>query len=274
MATEKQVILVIGACGLDRLLTVPKYPQPDSKVRTSSFHEIGGGNAANTAAAIGRLTESTFAKSQQIRVKYLGKVGQDPVGEKLLNELEQSNVDTSSPLCLVGPTGSTTSFTTIIVSEQENTRTCFHTPGSCGELSVDDCLNVDMDIVFENVVHLHSDSRHTSASLYLAKQAKRRGIRVSCDCEKDRYNKDLDELLAIADILFTNCNYLADYLDRSTRQLEEEQNISPHPQQSPYVETTFDVLEETIEKLVHSLTPSAFLARWYPRLGREVVVTQ
>ncbi len=211
---NQQVVLVVGACGLDRLLTVPKYPQADAKVRTTNYHEIGGGNAANTAAAIGRLTGAAFARDHKIRVKYLGKVGQDPVGKQLLSELRESNVDISSPLCLQGPAGSTTSFTTIIVSEQEHTRTCFHSPGCCGELTVEDCLKVDMNVVFENVVHLHSDSRHTSASLYLAKQAKQRGIQVSCDCEKDRHIRDMDELLEISDIVFTNSNYLGEYLFR------------------------------------------------------------
>lgn len=273
---------MVGACGLDRLLTVPKYPEADAKVRTTAYNEIGGGNAANSAAAMARLTDATFLqrsgdKDTMIRVKYLGKVGQDQVGQKLLDELNDSNVDTSSPLCLRGPPGSTTSFTTIIVSEQEHTRTCLHTPGSCGELTVEDCQNVDMDCVFENVVHLHSDARHTSASLYLARQAKQRGITVSCDCEKDRHNQDLDRLLEISDIVFTNSGYLGDYLARLTRQLEQERNIAPLLMPATTVDTATSssmLGEQAIEAIINSLTPSAFLARWYPQLGRQVIVTQ
>lgn len=47
---EGPVILVIGACALDRLLTVSSYPEPDAKIRTNSYNEQGGGNAANTAS--------------------------------------------------------------------------------------------------------------------------------------------------------------------------------------------------------------------------------
>ena len=48
--SESPVILVIGSCGLDRLLTVSSYPVADSKIRTTSYAEVGGGNAANTAS--------------------------------------------------------------------------------------------------------------------------------------------------------------------------------------------------------------------------------
>lgn len=274
MSNKERVVLVVGACGLDRLLTVPKYPQADAKVRTTAYHEIGGGNAANSAAAIARLTDASFLRRDQaLLVQYLGKVGQDEVGDKLLQELNDSNVDTWSPLCLRGPPGSTTSFTTIIVSEEEHTRTCIHTPGSCGELAVADCESVDMDAVFQNVVHLHSDARHTSASLYLAKQAKQRGVTVSCDCEKDRHTSHLDELLEISDIVFTNSGGLRDYLDRLTRQLEKDRGVIPLiPAKVDASTSTMD--EQTIKTIADSLTPSAYLARWYPRLGRQVIVTQ
>ena len=47
---DAPVILVIGACALDRLLTVSSYPVADAKIRTNSYREVGGGNAANTAS--------------------------------------------------------------------------------------------------------------------------------------------------------------------------------------------------------------------------------
>jgi hypothetical protein len=62
--TDAPVILVIGSCGLDRLLTVSSYPAADAKIRTNSYNEVGGGNAANTAsgklfwASDGRSTKS------------------------------------------------------------------------------------------------------------------------------------------------------------------------------------------------------------------------
>ena len=48
--TDSPVILLIGACALDRLVTVSSYPTADSKIRSTSYNEVGGGNAANTAS--------------------------------------------------------------------------------------------------------------------------------------------------------------------------------------------------------------------------------
>jgi len=271
-----KVILVIGSCGLDRLLTVNKYPAPDAKVRTTSYHEVGGGNAANTASAMGLLTDAEFLKQQDIQIRILTKVGDDNVGKQLLDELEKSNVDVSSPLCIRAPPGSTTAFTTVVVSDSEHTRTCIHTPGTCGELTLEDTKAINLDKLFENVVHFHSDSRHTDVSLYLAKEAQSRGLPVSCDCEKDRKTKALDELIQISDILFTNSNYLGPYLCRLERELAESQSLEVNGQLEAPEEVTESMLSlDTTEVLVKSLTPSSFLNRWFPKESpREVVVTQ
>jgi len=270
MEKKKQVILVVGSCGLDRLLTVAQYPIADAKVRTTGYNEVGGGNAANTASTMGFLKDATFLKEQNISVKFVSKVGDDSVGQQLINELEESNVET---LFCKGPPTSNTAFTTIIVSEKEHTRTCIHTPGSCGEISESDLSTFNMDEVFENVVHLHSDSRNTVACLFFAREARARGIKVSCDCEKDRKTTALDELIQIADILFTNSSHLGPYLDRLDLDLEEVNSR----QSLPKVSVVADSLNEYtsyIDLYAKSLAPSAFFMRWYSQFEKEVIVTQ
>lgn len=285
---DAPVILVIGSCGLDRLLTVSSYPAADAKIRTNSYNEVGGGNAANTASAIGELVDAKLFSSsrisprlgQQIRVKLLSKVGDDVVGQHIIDELNASNVETSSPLFRRGGPGSTTSFTTVIVDEKEKTRTCIHTPGTCGELSLGDIQSLsqeDIDDVFRNVIHLHSDSRHTDVSLWIAKEAKKRGITVSCDCEKDRKTKALDELIEVCDILFTNSNHLGDYLKRLT--CEREAATGRQPLSKPTITINEEKLsaqqQQLMEMYVSSLTPSIYFSRWQaqPAMGKEVVVT-
>jgi sugar/nucleoside kinase (ribokinase family) len=270
---DENVILVVGALGLDRLLTVPRYPEADAKIRTTAYNEEGGGNAANTASAMGLLRDAAFIRDKNIKVKLLTKVGDDSVGQQLIKELETSNVDTSSPLFRIGPPGSTTAFTTIIVSESEHTRTCFHTPGTCGELTIEDAQSVDLDEVFRNVVHLHSDSRFTEFSLFLAKEAKKRGLSISCDTEKDRKTKALDELIQLTDLLFTNSYCLIDYLKRLDSELEAEKDRDPLPK--PVVNFKDSQKDpKMLSVYARSLTPCVFFARWYPQPGKQVVVTQ
>jgi sugar/nucleoside kinase (ribokinase family) len=278
---ESRVILVIGSIGLDKLLGVEKYPDSDAKVRTTWYKEEGGGDAANTAAAIGKLCGAKLFRDNKMCVKLLGKVGRDDMGDELLQELKDSNVDVSSPLLLRGPEGSTTSFTTIIVSEAEHTRTCLHTPGTCGELILEDVQAVkssgQMNDVFNNVIHFHSDSRSTDASLALAREAKERGIPVSIDCEKDRNTVALDELLETCDMLFTNSGCLKSYIQRLTSEKEQEHGRSPVP--LPTAKTSFEcqaslLKQSTIDTVAASLTPGAYFARWGIPMKSNVIVTQ
>lgn len=278
------VVLVVGSCGLDRLLTVPSYPSQDSKIRSTAYHEEGGGNAANTAVALRQLLNSSAlggadaagdSNKRQFVVRLASKVGGDAVGERIVHDLKGSGVELSPPLFRVGGADSTTGFTTIIVSEQEQTRTCIHTPGTCGELTLDDLGDIeDMDHVFRDVVHLHSDSRHTDVSLLLAKEARKRGIPVSLDVEKDRGTKSLDLLLEQATIVFTNSGQLETYLDR----LESEMNASMQRQslRSPVIraEPLSGLDDDFIAQCASAIRPSAYFTRCYRHKGREVVITK
>lgn len=76
------VILVIGACALDRILAVESYPKADAKVRSTSYHEMGGGNAANTATACSLLASSSYLSSSNVgklKVKLSTKIGSDTI---------------------------------------------------------------------------------------------------------------------------------------------------------------------------------------------------
>lgn len=204
------------------------------------------GNAANTAAAMAMISDCKFAATQSIRIRFLTKVGNDSIGQQLADELSDAGVDTSSPLFM--RVGTKTAFTTIIVSEEECTRTCIHTPGSCGELSLDDVRCVDLNQVFEDVVHLHSDSRHTEAALYLALEAKSRGVRVSLDCEKDRSTTNLDRLLEVCDILFTNAQHLSSYMSRREHEMQQMHNRIPLPKPR-----TISTLVGKVSKMLYCL---------------------
>lgn len=196
---QEIVVLVIGACTQDRILVVPSFPHEDTKIRATTYHECGGGNAANTAFALAKLSSSALI-FPNIRVKLLSKVGSD--SSILKTELQQSGVDISF---LIEQPETTTSHTTILVSESTNTRTCIHSPGTCGELTLKDLP--PMDDLFQNVHWVHLDTRHTPVALYLANEARRRTIpHISVDAEKDR-GPDMAKLIDLSTILFTNSSH-------------------------------------------------------------------
>lgn len=270
---DEKVVLVIGACGMDRLLSVSHYPSPDAKVRTTVYNEVGGGNAANTATAMARLSRACIFRSEaQFRIKLCTKVGDDYVGRQIMADLVSEGIDLSSPLFQVGGGGSTTAFTTIVVSEEEHTRTCIHTPGTCGELTLEDLQRVDLNDVFRNVVLLHTDARHTDVALELAREAQKRGIPVSLDVEKDRNTKALDALLEVASIVLTNADQLEDYLKKLTREMEDSLERGPLMQVSVGHEEIVE--KKDAELFAHLIRPSAFFTRWYNQIGKEVIITR
>jgi sugar/nucleoside kinase (ribokinase family) len=254
MIVSDKFVLIVGATGLDRILSVQHFPLPDSKIRTTSHHEMTGGNAANTALAMARLN---------YKVKLCSKVGDDWIGQVVLRELRR-HLDLS---LLHIAKACTTGLTTVIVSELEHTRTCLHTPGTCGELTKAD-LPVDWNQALQNVVHVHCDGRHTEAALEIAKQARQRDIPVSVDIEKDRYSKALDELLQIATLVFTNANQMEDYLRRLCTQWEQEKQRKLEP-----VVISSNMCDSDMEFFVQTIRPSAFLSRWVGR-KQQVVMTK
>ena len=229
--SEMPTVLIMGAMCVDRILSVAAYPRQDEKIRTTNTVDMSGGNAANVAAALALLSTSTYARhgessassssttpAQQqraaVRVGLLTKVGDDDAAVRLKADLESKGVDCSSRLFVMQP-NTTTSITTVIASESEHTRTCLHSPGSCGELTVEEIEHVlssseDGDDLFRNVILFHSDTRHTAAAVALAKEARRRGIPISVDVEKDR-GPVREELVAKASIVFGNEDKLQQY---------------------------------------------------------------
>jgi len=248
---QEIVVLVIGACALDRILVVPSFPQEDAKIRATTYHECGGGNAANTAFALAKLSSSALL-FKNIRVKLLSKIGSD--SHVLKTELQQSGVDVS---LLIEQPETTTSHTTVLVSESTNTRTCIHSPGTCGELTLADLP--PMDDVFQNVQWVHLDTRHTNVALYLAKEASRRNIpNISVDAEKDR-GPDMAELIDLSTMLFTNSSHFTSLLNRT---ISNETNIIPYSDSSQ-------------SRLPSIVTESSMLCHHFCSTGRNkrIIVT-
>ena len=375
-APTHNIILIVGACGLDRLVTVSQYPPADAKVRTTAYGEVGGGNAANTAHCLslllssviqppngwnsnlkdhdhnhdhdynhnhdhdlqnkeqengtnennkdsadadddkdddrqhpllGRLSlssSSSSALSSRLpssdddnggssfwRIQLGTVIGDDAMGKIVQRELVEAQVELKSPLFQI-KADTTTAFTTVIVesnnTQQDPTRTCFHTPGSCGELNLGqvqhDVPNFEMAALLENVAHVHSDSRHLDVAYAIARCARAKGISVSLDVEKDRHNVYLDRLLPLSTIIFTNAHQIEAYLHRLGNDFERHKNQYVRSCPTPTLQISRDPDDkeecggwwEHPEFLLQVLQPSLFCTHWYrhSQIGKEIVITK
>ena len=198
-------ILCVGICSLDSLATLDDFPTPDAKVRSTSLKYAGGGNAANTAVAISRLSRRNMRpalqkSSVEIQVDLLSAIGNDSNGDCIISGLVEENVGTENIERFEGD--SPWSYIMIV----GDTRTIIHQP-STRDLSID---YVDRNLIQNQLLSsykaVHFDVRHPDAANHIAKECIKLGIPYSVDVERPR--KGLLELLSGASIVICNSNYV------------------------------------------------------------------
>lgn len=90
-------ILVVGSLNMDWVIPVQHTPLEGETILADGYSEVPGGKGANQAYAVGRLNGN---------VSMLGVVGSDEIGEKLVKNLLNVNVDTSRiARCIEGNSG-------------------------------------------------------------------------------------------------------------------------------------------------------------------------
>lgn len=103
-------IVVVGSINMDLVVRAPRHPQPGETILGTDFQTFPGGKGANQAVAAARLGG---------QVKMVGRVGNDPFGDSLLNTLQQDRVDTSTVLRTEG-TASGVALITVADTGQNN----------------------------------------------------------------------------------------------------------------------------------------------------------
>ncbi|CAN5844745.1 ribokinase [soil metagenome] len=89
-------VCVVGSANLDRFATTAVFPRPGETVLGSAYAEHAGGKGLNQAIAAARAGAHTA---------FVGAVGDDAVGDRLLDELAAAGVDLSSTRRFAAPTG-------------------------------------------------------------------------------------------------------------------------------------------------------------------------
>ncbi len=79
-------ILVVGSINMDLVIRTPRLPGPGETVLGRGFTTTPGGKGANQAVAVARLGG---------RCSLIGRIGSDPFGQILLEELQAEDMDCS-----------------------------------------------------------------------------------------------------------------------------------------------------------------------------------
>ncbi|MBR91454.1 MAG: ribokinase [Dehalococcoidia bacterium] len=85
----KKDIIVFGSLNMDLVVNTTKFPNLGETIVCDKFYTAPGGKGGNQAVAAARLA------SQEYKVKFIGRVGEDIFGQEILKNLKSENIDTS-----------------------------------------------------------------------------------------------------------------------------------------------------------------------------------
>jgi len=161
-------VVGMGLNSVDFLTVVPQFPAPNSKMKMLQFSKQGGGQVATAMVALSRWG---------VKTKYIGKVGDDELGQFSLHSIRQDGVDVSS--VTIEP-NATNQFSTIIVD------------GSTGDRTIlwnreDRLMYRERELRKEEVCCgklLHLDGHDIHAAIQCMRWAKEEGIPTIIDLDK------------------------------------------------------------------------------------------
>jgi sugar/nucleoside kinase (ribokinase family) len=173
-------VIGIGEVCVDHVCVLPAWPGPGGKVRMQEYGTQPGGQVATAMVACARLG---------LRVKFLGRVGDDAAGQQALLGLSHEGVDTSGVQVVAG---ASTQTAVILVDAQSGERAVIW--------HQDDRLTLD-DVPAEKLSGaraLHVDVTGVPASLAGLRAARAAGMLTSIDI--DHVPRAVDEILALIDL--------------------------------------------------------------------------
>ena len=161
-------VVGMGLNSVDFLSVVPKFPVPNSKMEMLHFSKQGGGQVATAMVALSRWGVIT---------KYIGKVGEDELGQLSLHSIRQEGVDVTS--VTIEP-NATNQFAMIIVDGSTGDRTILWNRDKRlmyrkGELRKEEVCSGKI---------LHLDGHDIQAALQCVRWAKEEGIPTMIDLDK------------------------------------------------------------------------------------------
>ena len=176
-------IVGIGACVMDTLYNIPKYPAEDTKMRATGCKLAGGGPTATALVAAAKLGESS---------SYIGVLSDDNGGVFLKGDFEKYGVGVENVVIKSGYR----SFTSVLwLCEDTATRTCVFDKGTLPPLS----LNESQIKAIREAEILMVDGNEMSAARDAAAIARESGVKVLYDC--GGLYEGVEKLLALTDIM-------------------------------------------------------------------------
>jgi sugar/nucleoside kinase (ribokinase family) len=191
-------VVGFGLNAVDHLVTIPRFPSFNTKVRLADHQQMSGGQVSSAMVGVRRLG---------LRASYIGKVGYDNEGRMLIESLQKEGVDCGGVMIAMG---AKTQGAVIIIEQFSGERTIlwYHDDGT--RVSTQE-LKREM-ITRARVLHI--DGFDTEAAMQASRWAHEAGMPVTIDL--DTAYPGIGDLLPMVDCLITSqglANELAGSMD-------------------------------------------------------------
>ena len=185
-------VIGLGRNAVDWICVLPHFPRHGGKVRIEKIYKSGGGEIATAAALCARYG---------LKVRYIGRVGDDEVGNFCLRDLEPEPMDTS---CVDVVPGAFSQLGVILVDRPTGERTVLWDSDPAlhykeGELQREWIVDGQL---------LHLDGHDQRASIQASRWAKEAQMKVSLDI--DKVQPGVEELLGLADFVIPTIEFVQD----------------------------------------------------------------
>lgn len=185
-------VVGMGLNAVDWLCVLPGFPAHNSKMQLEEIHRLGGGQVATASALCGRYG---------LRVRYVGRVGDDETGEVSRQELEREPME----LCMQTVPGAGSQIAIILVDRPTGERTILWDRDEAlqyreGELR--------QEWITEGQL-LHLDGHDQPAAIQAALWAREAGMKVSLDI--DKVQPGVEELLKLTDFLLPSSDFVRQF---------------------------------------------------------------
>ncbi|MGE4133985.1 MAG: carbohydrate kinase family protein [Bdellovibrionales bacterium] len=188
-------ILVVGELNVDLIMDgIAGFPKLEAEILCNSMALTMGGSSAIFACN---------ASSLGSKVKFCGRIGQDPFGALVMSELHKKRVETSS----IKEIATDQTGATVALSFGEK-RAMVTYPGVMRDLSLQDIPDSD----FSAAQHLHISSIFLQPKLFadlklIFAKAKKKGMTTSLDTQWDpseQWAFDIHGILPLVDVFLPN----------------------------------------------------------------------
>lgn len=185
-------VVGFGENAVDWVCRVPQYPAHDSKVRMETMLRMGGGQIATACSLCARYG---------LRTRYVGRVGDDDLGEFVQRDLSRETMDlqiTVVPGCL-------SHHSLIIVDRPTGCRTIIWDHDSKLRYSPGE---LPREKLIEGQI-LHVDANDLPASVEAARCARAAGMKVCVDIDKTP--PGVEDLVANVDLLVASLSFVREF---------------------------------------------------------------